>query len=34
VPNVDDPEFIKQTILVLKAQKDFNKMIIGDINTP
>jgi hypothetical protein len=33
-PNIGAPNFIKQTLLVLKAQIDSNIIIFGDINTP
>jgi hypothetical protein len=34
VPNVNAPNFIKQTLINLKAQKDSNTMIERYFNTP
>jgi hypothetical protein len=34
MPNVGTPNFIKQTLLDLKAQIELNTMIMGDFNTP
>jgi N-methylhydantoinase B/oxoprolinase/acetone carboxylase alpha subunit len=33
VPNVSAPNFIKQTVLDLKAQISTNTIIMGDFNT-
>jgi hypothetical protein len=32
--NVHVPHFIKHTLKDLKAQIDFNTMVVGDFNTP
>jgi hypothetical protein len=33
-PNVSAPNFIKQTLLDIKAQIDPNTMVVGDFNIP
>jgi endonuclease/exonuclease/phosphatase family metal-dependent hydrolase len=34
VPNVGAPNFIKHTLMDLKAQIDPNTVVMGDFNTP
>jgi hypothetical protein len=33
-PNVSAPNFIKHTLMDLKAYIDYNTVVVGDINTP
>jgi exonuclease III len=33
-PNVSAPNFIKHTLKDLKAHIDFNRVVVGDFNTP